>query len=60
MIQSSKLQETFLLELFALGKDLSGKFRPTIIMVTRNQELADKTKKISCIENGSIGREVLN
>jgi putative ABC transport system ATP-binding protein len=33
-------------EVFALLKNLSSKFRRTIIMVTHNQELADKTDKI--------------
>jgi len=47
-------------EVFALLKNLSSKFRRTIIMVTHNPELADKTDKIIYIKDGSIEREVLN
>ena len=47
-------------EVFALLKNLSSKFRRTIIMVTHNPELADKTDKIIYIKDGSIDREVLN
>jgi putative ABC transport system ATP-binding protein len=47
-------------EVFALLKNLSSKFRRTIIMVTHNRELADKTDKIIYIKDGSIEREVLN
>lgn len=47
-------------EVFALLKNLSSKFRRTIIMVTHNQELAGKTDKIIYIKDGSIEREVLN
>ena len=47
-------------EVFDLLKNLSSKFRRTIIMVTHNPELADKTDKIIYIKDGSIEREVLN
>lgn len=45
-------------EVFALMQDLSNKFRRTIIMVTHNQELADRTDKIIYIKDGVVEREV--
>ncbi len=47
-------------EVFALLKNLSSKFRRTIIMVTHNHELSEKTDKIIYIKDGAIEREVLN
>jgi putative ABC transport system ATP-binding protein len=46
-------------EVFALMQDLSKKFRRTIIMVTHNSELANKTDKIIYIKDGSVEKEVI-
>jgi putative ABC transport system ATP-binding protein len=47
-------------EVFDLLKTLSNKFRRTIIMVTHNHELAEKTDRSIYIKDGRIEKEVTN
>ena len=47
-------------EVFDLLKLLSKKFRRTIIMVTHNDELADKTDRSIYIRDGTVEKEVTN
>jgi putative ABC transport system ATP-binding protein len=47
-------------EVFDLLKALSNKFRRTIIMITHNPELAEKTDRSIYIKDGRIEKEVTN
>jgi putative ABC transport system ATP-binding protein len=47
-------------EVFDLLKTLSNKFRRTIIMITHNHELAEKTDRSIYIRDGRIEKEVTN
>jgi putative ABC transport system ATP-binding protein len=47
-------------EVFDLLKLLSRKFRRTILMVTRNDELAEKTDRSIYIRDGRVEKEVTN
>jgi putative ABC transport system ATP-binding protein len=47
-------------EVFDLLKTLSNKFRRTIIMITHNPELAEKTDRSIYIKDGRIEKEVIN
>jgi len=47
-------------EVFDLLKTLSNKFRRTIIMITHNPELAEKTDRSIYIKDGRIEKEVTN
>lgn len=47
-------------EVFDLLKNLSRKYRRTIIMVTHNPELAGQTDRIIFIKDGTIEKEVVN
>ncbi|HEY5630651.1 MAG TPA: ABC transporter ATP-binding protein, partial [Nitrososphaeraceae archaeon] len=47
-------------EVFDLLKLLSTKFRRTIVMVTHNDELAEKTDRSIYIRDGRVEKEVIN
>jgi putative ABC transport system ATP-binding protein len=47
-------------EVFDLLKLLSAKFRRTIVMVTHNDELAEKTDRSIYIRDGTVEKEVIN
>ncbi len=47
-------------EVFDLLKNLSRKYRRTIIMVTHNPELAEQTDRIIFIKDGTVEKEVVN
>jgi putative ABC transport system ATP-binding protein len=47
-------------EVFDLLTTLSNKFRRTIIMITHNPELAEKTDRSIYIKDGRIEKEVTN
>jgi putative ABC transport system ATP-binding protein len=47
-------------EVFDLLKTLSNKFRRTVIMITHNHELAEKTDRSIYIKDGRIEKEVTN
>jgi putative ABC transport system ATP-binding protein len=45
-------------EVFGMLKNLSRKFRRTVVMVTHNPELAMETDRIIHIKDGTIEKEV--
>jgi putative ABC transport system ATP-binding protein len=47
-------------EVFDLLKDLSRKYHRTIIMVTHNPELSDKTDRAIYVRDGRVEKEVVN